>query len=107
MGRSYPDTDWHLRLLADIQKLPTVDEKDLDSTDAVRRLMASERLRPSEIRVLEAASRGLKAGMIADLYGLSRETVRKELTSARRILRAKNTTHAVAIAIRAGLLTRE
>jgi hypothetical protein len=59
---------------------------------------------PSQLRYLYAASIGLDWNHAADLYGVSRETVRTELYRARLCLAAKNTTHAVSTAIRCHLI---
>jgi DNA-binding CsgD family transcriptional regulator len=71
---------------------------------ALWRREPTARLTDRELDVLRAASVGLERRAVADLYGISPETVKMHSTAARRRLRAKNTTHAVAIAIRAGLL---
>lgn len=59
---------------------------------------------PSEVRVLEALSRGLEYRGAAEVLGLTFETVKGQAKSARRVLRAKNTTHACCEAIRRGLI---
>ena len=61
-------------------------------------------LSPHEKRALEGASRGLEAQMIADVYCVELCTVKSQLKAARLKLRAKNTTHAVAEALRRGLI---
>jgi len=75
------------------------------------RLMSSIRdtnprqtLRDSERNVLKHASHGLTVRMTAELLGLTDQTVTSELKGARLVLGAKNTTHAVALALRAGLI---
>ena len=55
---------------------------------------------PAELAALNAVSRGLTAGMAAEVLGISPYTVQRQLKAARRKLAAKNTTHAVAIAMR-------
>ena len=73
--------------------------------DAIeQRRPAEHPLSPHETRALEAASRGLEAQMIADTYCVGVETVKTQLKAARLKLRAKNTTHAVAEALRRGLI---
>ena len=62
-------------------------------------------LSPRELRCLEGMSHGLERAGTAELLGIDEETVKNHLRAARRLLRAKNTTHAVAIALRDGLLT--
>ena len=62
------------------------------------------KLSPRELDVLRAYAVGLVEPEIAVLYGISRDTVKTQAGMARLRLGAKNTTHAVALAIRAGLL---
>lgn len=57
-----------------------------------------------ERRYLLAAACGLRERETAFIYGVQVDSVRKGLKRARQVLRAKNTTHAVAIAIRRGLI---
>jgi len=68
------------------------------------RLPAAE-LTPRELEVLGALSHGLEYKMAAETLGLSLHTVKERARSARYRLRAKNTLHAVAIALRRGLLS--
>ena len=63
-----------------------------------------ETITDAERDCLIAASHGLRTAGIAALLGREPSTVQTHLTYARRRLRAKNTTHAVAIAIRMGLI---
>lgn len=80
--------------------------------DALDRVAAAvfgpfpRRLRPSngELRVLECLSHGMTAPMAAEALGVSVETVKSHLRSARRRLAAKNSTHAVTLAIRLGMI---
>jgi DNA-binding CsgD family transcriptional regulator len=58
----------------------------------------------SELMLLRYLSRGLTLPMIADAMGVSVESVKTGLKRARQRLRAKNSTHAVAEAIRRGLI---
>jgi DNA-binding CsgD family transcriptional regulator len=64
----------------------------------------NEVLSPAEKRCLTAAAAGLRRRESGVVLGLSPHTVDRQLTTARRRLRAKNTTHAVASAIRQGLI---
>lgn len=59
---------------------------------------------PAERLALECVSRGLTTQMTADVLGKSYETVKSQLDTAVYVLRAKNRTHAVAEAIRRGLI---
>lgn len=61
-------------------------------------------LAPWNIRVLAAfAETGTRKGAALEL-GITIESVKTSLTQARRILEARNSTHAVAIAIRRGII---
>lgn len=79
-------------------------------TDAPQRIIAAaaarERLQPTpaELRALECISRGLTTQMAGDVLGKSATTVAKQIGTAIYVLRAKNRTHAVAEAIRRGLI---
>lgn len=79
-------SDWPRRILTKMAK--------------VDRLTAE--LTAGELRALEAASHGLSRQMTADAFGVPLETVRSQMRSAILKLRAKNTCHAVAIALRHG-----
>ena len=57
-----------------------------------------------ELDALRYSSHGLRERECADAMGVSEETVKTHLDFARRKLRAKNTAHAVAIALRLGLI---
>ena len=63
-----------------------------------------EYLSVAELRALACMSHGLGARGAADVLGVSEATVRAHLTQARRRLRAKDTTHAVAEALRRSLI---
>jgi DNA-binding NarL/FixJ family response regulator len=54
--------------------------------------------------LLRLYSHGLTLPMVADERGVSCETVKSQTKLIRLKLAAKNTTHAVALAIRAGLI---
>ncbi len=58
-----------------------------------------------ELRALECMSRGLERTGTAAVLGVSTDRVAGMLTVARRVLRAKNTTHACCEALRQGLIT--
>ena len=58
----------------------------------------------AELAALNCVSHGLTASMAAEVLGVSPYTVQRQLKSARRKLAAKNTTHAVALAVRANLI---
>lgn len=65
---------------------------------------ATEELTPYEIQVLRYFSQGLEYKMVADAMNRSINTVMTQMKSARKKLRAKNTTHACCEAIRRGLI---
>lgn len=65
---------------------------------------ARELLTPRECQVLEGMSRGLGRRGTAELLGVAEETVAAHLKRARYLLRSKNTTQAVAEAVRRGLI---
>jgi DNA-binding CsgD family transcriptional regulator len=56
-------------------------------------------LTPAETRVLRRLAHGLTAPQAADALGVSYNTVKKQVRTARAKLRANTTTHAVAIAV--------
>lgn len=57
-----------------------------------------------ELDCLTAASHGLREHETAELLGVAYSTVHDTLARARRVLRAKTTTQAVVLALRAGLI---
>lgn len=57
-----------------------------------------------EVRILTAYSHGMNCAETAELYGVSPWTVDAQIKMVRRRLAAKTTAHAVAIAIRRGLI---
>jgi DNA-binding CsgD family transcriptional regulator len=61
-------------------------------------------LQPKEKAALALAADGLKTETIAEALGVSPETAKTNLKRARDRLSARNTAHAVAIAIRRGLI---
>lgn len=69
-----------------------------------RRIQAGE-LSPAERMVLEAAADGLTVPRTAERLGRSVATVRNQRCAAMQVLGARDTTHAVAIAIRRGLIS--
>jgi DNA-binding CsgD family transcriptional regulator len=80
------------------------DENGWDARLQARIDAATERLSERETMILRCASHGLHSHDAAALLGISSETAKSYNERARRKLRAKNTTHAVALAIRGGLL---
>jgi DNA-binding CsgD family transcriptional regulator len=79
---------WTERIIEDIRRAP----------------MPKTVVSPRELDTLRASSHGMVGQEVAALLGIGEESVKSYLASARRKLRAKNTTHAVALAIRAGIL---
>lgn len=88
------DSEWFDRLVKSIADAPLIPEQEVEQTREANRTA----------QVLVAASYGLTTQMTADLYGLSHHSVREYLERARRQLGAKTTLHAVAIALRKGLI---
>lgn len=94
------ENGWVDALLRDIARAPLLaDERGIGFPTP-----GSRDLTPAELRVVEAMSQGLTAEMAGDLLGVAAETVRSQLKAARFRLRGKNTTHAVANALRLGLI---
>jgi DNA-binding CsgD family transcriptional regulator len=99
------DHDWPTRLAARINVAPLVDEEWLSRMgDHNLTTTATSTVTAAEQRVVQAASYGLTNEMIADLLCISPFTVKQHLKAARFKLRAKNTTHACATALRQGLI---
>jgi DNA-binding CsgD family transcriptional regulator len=99
-SRPIPD-----KLLEDLRLTLRIDEDDVPPA-GVPSAAALHRgsLSPAEKRVLLMASHGMQAKMIAEVFGISKQTVLSQLKSARYALRAKNTAHAIALALRMGLI---
>src|SRR4051794_4371076 len=83
---------------------PDPDRRDDALLRVAVRCARSETLTPAERRCLSAAACGLRRMESATVLGLSPHTIDSELLKARRRLRAKTTTHAVAEALRQGLI---
>jgi DNA-binding CsgD family transcriptional regulator len=72
---------------------------------AGRRMLGEvTRLSPREQEVLEATAHGLNADKVAAKIGLSERVVRGHLQTCRHKLNARNSTHAVARAVKLGLV---
>ena len=93
------ENGWVDALLRDMGRVPLMDERH-SGVYAPRR----SELTAAEVRVVAAMSHGLTTEMSADLLGVAMETVKTQLKAARLRLRGKNTTHAVANALRLGLI---
>jgi DNA-binding CsgD family transcriptional regulator len=89
------------RLLKDLANTPVIPEYEIN--DYIH-TAGRESLTDREVEILRCASYGLNYDMIADILGISSQSVQAHLKNARYILRAKNTTHAVATSIRHGLI---
>lgn len=95
--------DWPTRLLNDLAAVPLVDEellKNFVAGDPSRTLLSKK-----EKDVLTGLSVGLTIEMIAEVYGCSIETVKTHLKKAKFVLRAKNSYHALALALRQGQIS--
>ena len=73
-----------------------------DIVDAVSR---THTLNPGEISVLEGVANGLNQIELAEKLGISKETVKKRLEKARKLLGARNGPQAAAIAVARGIVT--
>ena len=94
------ENGWVDALLRDIARAPVLsDERGIGYPNP-----GSYDLTAAELRVVESMSHGLTAQMAGELLAVSPETVKSQLQAARFRLRAKNTTHAVANALRQGLI---
>ena len=61
-------------------------------------------LTPKEIAILKSAADGLSYVQIANRCGVCRNTIKNHCSRIREKLGADNTTHAVAIALRRGII---
>jgi DNA-binding NarL/FixJ family response regulator len=95
------DSNWVEALTERLRDAPVVPEKGLST---YVRTNGNPQLTAAETRVLTAASHGLTNEMVAELLGISTQTVKTLLKLARLRLRAKSTTHACCVAIRQGLI---
>jgi DNA-binding CsgD family transcriptional regulator len=66
---------------------------------------AKPTLTPRQCQVLTLLASGLQNGAIAETLGITEVAVRKHFTAARRALGANTREHALAIALRTGLIT--
>lgn len=89
------------RLLGALGRAPVLDEAEINGYTAAH---GRSELTATELACLRGLSHGLTTGGVADLTGRGAETVKTQLRSARYKLAAKNSTHAVASAIRQGLI---
>jgi DNA-binding CsgD family transcriptional regulator len=101
--RTDDEHDWPTALLANIIRAPAVREADLRAATHVGQ-RRTEPLSGGERRALQGIAAGLTTEMTARVYGLDASTVRDQLGRARFALGAKNTCHAVALALRQGLI---
>jgi DNA-binding CsgD family transcriptional regulator len=62
-------------------------------------------LSPQQLRILTALAQGATYPTAAERFGVGTETVKTQTKLIREKLGARNTTHAVAIAIREGVIT--
>jgi DNA-binding CsgD family transcriptional regulator len=115
-------SDWHsergraglARLVEDLRRCPYMPEDAINGyvemtgarLDGHTRPLPDRRttLSTGEVRALQMLSDGLRLPTIARVLGLSVWTVRTQLKFGRRKLSAHNPAHAVALALRAGLI---
>jgi DNA-binding CsgD family transcriptional regulator len=69
-----------------------------------KRLVPPADLTPREVEILQWMSEGMFRNQVAHILGLSLWTVQDHLRAIRAKLRAVNSAHAVAIAIRRGVI---
>lgn len=67
-------------------------------------IIVREQLRPRQLECLALASHGLTYNQIGSRLGLDSDTVKGHMAHARKRLGAASNAHAVAIAIRGGLI---
>jgi DNA-binding CsgD family transcriptional regulator len=87
--RADTESDWPTRLMVAVLGADTT---------------AGTQVTPAEVNVLRCLSQGTGIDGAADLLSKSEWTIRDQILSARRRLRAKDNAHAVALAIRQGLI---
>jgi len=97
------------RLLESLRNTPVVEERTIDGIVASGWRVGNRKpLRevPTDIvlRVLTCASYGLTDSMVANVMGLSENTVKTHVRAAIALLKAKNKLHAVAICLREGYI---
>lgn len=99
----WPDPDRRddalVRCLIDVYQA-----EDEPNRDDYRRKRQPGQLTETETRYLRDLSHGLDMGDIARLYSVRLDTVRDAFRRVRRVLGAKSREHAVAIALRQGLI---
>lgn len=107
----WPDPDRRDSALERLLARVVVDEQRDNDPDAftAARTHELERLRkrvptPPELRALTAISHGLQSAEAAFVLGYTPRGMEEKLRNVRRKLRAKNTAHAVALALRAGFI---
>jgi DNA-binding NarL/FixJ family response regulator len=97
------------RLLERLRKTPAVPEHEVSSRSRIggghvpgRPVRATPSA--NELRIIECLSHGMTVGMAADSLGVSFYTAQSQMMNARTVLAAKNQAHAVAIALRRGMI---
>jgi len=96
------DHDIPLRLVNELGATPVIDEELLSRAGRQSRTVSP--LSGRERDVLRCRSHGLNAPMTAETLGIGLETVYTHLGTARLKLGAKDSTHAVALALRQHLI---
>jgi DNA-binding CsgD family transcriptional regulator len=91
------------RLFEALRRAPLVPESIIGRMDASR-LSRGEKLSKREREVLLLLSHGCTLAQAADALGIGYETASSYRQKARFKLRAKNVTHAVALALRLGVI---
>ena len=96
-------------LIAEGWNPPLPDERVMDrmaeTFEHINRYTTSEAATPAELKVLQAAAQGYSTRTTAMILGLTMYTIADQRKAAIRRLGARNTTNAVAIAVRKELIT--
>jgi DNA-binding CsgD family transcriptional regulator len=98
--RDDQESDWYDRLLHDIAEMPEVDPRMLGMWKAV----VNDKLSRRQLDVLRCAAAGLDPHEMPEMLGIGYQSVQTHLRLAKYKLRAKTTAHAVALALREGLI---
>lgn len=118
MAAEQHDPEWYIdrpvpeRLLKNLAELPIIPEELLLNPvlpncgvrQSIERRRDGGTLTPRESQCLALMSHGMTRQMVADALEISEQTVMTHLKRARFVLRGKNTMHAVAIALREGII---
>jgi DNA-binding CsgD family transcriptional regulator len=105
LDQNWPDLDRQEVALGRVARRMAGLDPFPERSGSQERRVAERALTPGERHCLQGVAAGLRYHEVADVLGLSSETVRTNLERARRILGAKTMAHAVALALREGQIT--